>query len=488
MIKITTVQQKKTPLFDALKKYSKSDMTHFDVPGHKKHNNPELSSSFGEKILNMDTNSTRDLDLLGNSAGVILEAENLLASAYDADHAFFLVNGTTSGVQYMILTACSPKDKIIMPRNVHKSAINGVILSGAIPIFIQPEIDDEFGIAHSLTFESVKNTISDHPDAKALMLINPTYFGSTSDLRSIIKYCHRHSIAVLVDEAHGAHFPFHPDFPYSASTLGADMSTVSLHKTGGSLTQSSALLLNEGIFEKHQVRTVINLMQTTSPSYLLMSSLDVARQKLMTQGKAIFSNLLVLVREAKQRISKIPGMLVLSYENVNGAGLYDYDETKIVVKVSGLGLTGFEVYNILKNEYKIQIELAEMHVILAITSIGDDKNTIQKLVDALEDISSRFFGKNDGINIKMLNFNEKPKLVISPREAFYSNKKLIPLQQAEGEISGESVMIYPPGIPLIIPGERITSKIIEHYQFYLKHNCVIAHDEDEHGYIKVLGD
>jgi arginine/lysine/ornithine decarboxylase len=235
-----------------------------------------LGEYFGEKILGLDANSTKALDNLSNPDGVIKEAEALLADSYWADHAFMLVNGSTFGVQAMIMSVCSPKDKILMPRNVHKSAVNAVILSGAIPVFIDPEINTEYGIANGVSYDQVKKAVQDNPDAKAIFLINPTYFGVVSDLRAIIRLCRRRGLLVLVDEAHGAHFPFHNDFPENATALGADMATVSLHKTGGSFTQSSALLMNERNLDVSTVRTVINLMQTTSASYLLMASIDLA--------------------------------------------------------------------------------------------------------------------------------------------------------------------------------------------------------------------
>lgn len=480
--------QEKTPVLTALLKYAKSDITHFDVPGHKKRNYPEFVSAFGEKVLKMDANSTPELDLLGNPTGIIADAESLLADAFCADQAFFLVNGSTSGVQFMIMTACQPKDKIIMPRNVHKSAINAIILSGAQPVFVDAEVDYEYGITNGVKYESVKKAIKEHPDAKAVFLINPTYFGAVSDLRNIVKLAHRHKMDVLVDESHGTHFPFYQEFPDSAMEAGADMATISIHKTGGALTQSSALLLNERHFERQQVRAVINLMQTTSASYLLMSSMDIARKKLVTQGNDFFEKLYTLVEQAKNEISKLPGLSVITRDYVDGSGVYDYDETKIVIRVNDLGLTGFEVYSILKSDYNIQVELAETYVILAIASLGDDEATLKKLTDALADISKRFYGKKPPLKMPMKGVLIRPKTVVSPRDAYYSQKKLVKLDDAVGEVCAESIMIYPPGIPLAIPGERLTKEIIDYYKFYKTQKCVISNDEESTDYIKVLGE
>lgn len=481
-------QQRKTPILTALKKYIKKDIVHFDVPGHKKRNNPELRAAFGDVVLKMDANSTPELDMLSNPTGIIEEAEDLLADAYGADEAFMLVNGSTSGVQHMIMSTCMPNQKIIMPRNVHKSAINAVILSGAHPIFVEPEIDYKFGISNGVTFESIKKAIQDNPDAKAVFLINPTYFGATSDLPAIVKLAHRAKMVVLVDESHGSHFPFHPDFPFCAMEAGADMSTVSIHKTGGALTQCSALLLNERVIKRHQVRSIINLSQTTSASYILMASIDVARKKLATQGRTIFETLLKQIDLTKREIAAIPGLEVISRDYINGDGVHDYDDTKIVIRVNDLGFTGFEVYAILKADYNIQLELAETFVVLAIASIGDDAETFRKLTDALRDLSEKNFGIREPLTHSLSGIMSKPKTVILPREAYYSNKKLVHLSEAVGEVCAESIMIYPPGIPLCIPGERLTQEIIDFYKFYKSQNCVVVNDDEDADFIKILGD
>jgi arginine decarboxylase len=483
-----SAMQQETPIYSALIKYSGEEIAHFDVPGHKKRIPLDENNAFWSEIVKYDANSTKEMDMLSNPEGIIARAEKLMAEAYYADEAFMLVNGSTFGVQAMILAACGPREKIILPRNIHKSAINGIILSGAIPVFIEPEIDYERGIANGITPQTVKKALDEHHDAKALFIVNPTYYGAASDLKAIIHLCHSKRVAVLVDEAHGAHFPFHPGFPDNAMKMGADLSAVSLHKTGGSLTQSSVLLFNDGIFRNHQIRTAINLMQTTSASYLLMASLDLARRNLVIDGRCRLDNLLRDVAEAKKEINSIPGISVMTKDCVNGNGIFGYDETKFVIKVNDLGLTGFDVYDMLKRDYNVQAELAETYVVLAIAAIGDDKSTLARLTEALKDISKRFMGKKPAFTIAMSEFFEKPKTVVPPREAHFSPVKVMPVREAIGEVSGESIMIYPPGIPLIIPGERVTEKVISHYEFYLSQNCVLMRDEEQAGYIRVIGE
>ncbi|MEA4888071.1 MAG: aminotransferase class I/II-fold pyridoxal phosphate-dependent enzyme [Clostridiaceae bacterium] len=481
-------KQARAPLYEALDQYANAGLVHFDVPGHKKRLHDGLGEFIGERTVQLDANSTKELDMLSNPTGIIREAEVLLADAYGADYAYMLVNGSTFGVQAMIMAACGPKDKIILPRNVHKSAINGIILSGAVPVFVEPEINREYGIANGISYEQVKRAIHDNPDAKAVLLINPTYFGVVSDIRAIIKLCHRHQMMVLADEAHGAHFPFYPEFPDNASASGADLATVSMHKTGGSLTQSSVLLLNERIITHSQMLTVINLMQTTSASYLLMASLDLARRNLVMEGQARYDVIFRAVEEAKRKLIATPGLQVLTREDINGQGFYDYDETKIVVKVNDLGLTGFQVYDLMRQEFNIQLELAETYVVLAVVGIGDDESTINRLVEALQSIAGRYYGRQNPFLLDQSSLFEKPMTVVSPREAFYSPKRLVPIDKAVGEICAESIMIYPPGIPLAIPGEKMSQNIVDHYQFYRQQNCVVMNNADDPDMIQVLGE
>lgn len=479
--------QNKTPLFDALKEYYQRQVIPFDVPGHKHGKGlREFGEFVGHKVLEIDVNSMKPLDNISNPISVIKEAEDLAAEAYWADHGYFLVNGTTSGVQAMIMSVCQPGDKIIIPRNAHKSAINGLILSGAEPVYIQPEINEELGIAMGVSLEEVEKAIARHYDAKAIFIINPTYYGATSDIKEIVKLAHRYGMAVLIDEAHGAHFKFHPELPTEAIELGADMCAVSLHKTGGSLTQSSLLLLKEGLVDPKRVKTTLNLMQTTSASYLLMASLDIARKNLAIHGEEMITKVLKLSRYAREEINKINGLYAFGKELVGTPGVFDFDETKLGVNVSQLGLTGFEVYDLLRDEYNIQVELGDVFNILAIISVGDTQEAIDALIDALRDISGKY--KDSKIEFNKKPILENPQVIVSPRDAFYSRKKVVRLEDAEGEISGESIMAYPPGIPIIIPGERITKEIIDYIKLLKKQHSLLQGTEDPYvEYIKVLG-
>lgn len=463
--------QERTPLFDALKKYADSDVITFAVPGHKNGEGiKELREYFGEKVLMVDVNGMEGLDYACNPNGVIKEAEQLLANAYKAQKAFFLVNGTTQGVQTMILSTCKAGDKIIVPRNAHKSTFTGIILSGAIPEYIQPEINHDLGIAMGISFEKTKEVIKNNLDAKSICLLNPTYYGIVSDLKSIIRAAHREGIHVIVDEAHGAHMTFHNDFPLTAMEVGADMSSISMHKTCGAMTQASALLIRENGVSYQTVREFLNLTHTTSASYILMSSLDVARKQISTKGEELLEETLYLSRYAREEINKIPGLYAFGKELIGSPGCFDFDETKLGINVRNLGVSGFEMERILRNEYNIVIELGDLYNILLLITIGDTRKKINYLIDSLKDIS-----KKRNINEQKLEVVTPPNpiVIVAPRDAFYSKKRFVKLEESIGEVSGETVMTYPPGIPVVCPGEKITKEVVEYINILKQQKCEI---------------
>ncbi len=482
------LDQNRTPLFDALKAYLDRRVISFDVPGHKHGVGlPELADYIGLRTLEMDVNAMECLDNICNPIGVIKEAEELAASAYGGDHAYFLVNGTTSGVQAMIMSYCNPGDKILLPRNAHKSALGGIILSGAIPIYIQPEIDEDLGIALGVDVESAKQAMDEHPDAKAIFIVNPTYYGAITDLVSIVELARERGMAVLVDEAHGAHMTFHDEFPIGAIHAGADMSAISIHKTGGSLTQSSLLVLNSKTMDAQRVKSVLNLTQTTSASYLLMASLDVARKQLATRGHELFSHVLELSRYARESINGIGGYYAFGKDMVGRPGIHDFDETKLGIHVKKLGLTGYVVERLLRSRYNIQVELADMYNILCIVSLGDRRENLDALIHALEDIKERYGYRRPSKDIITPPLRN-PELIVTPRDAYYSIKRLVKLRDSIGEVSGESVMTYPPGIPVVTPGERITQELVEYIEVLKEQKSMLQGTEDPYvDYIKILG-
>ncbi len=480
------LNQNRTPLFDAMKKHMERDIVPFHVPGHKYgYGLEDFRNLVGDNVLKMDLNAMEDLDDACNPIGVIAESEQLLAEAFGAETAYFLVNGTSSGVQAMIMSTCKPGDQIILPRNSHKSTLGGIILSGAIPVYLQPEVSEELGIAMGVTPVSVKNAVKQNPFAKAVFVINPTYYGAASDLKSITRLAHRSGMAVLVDEAHGAHMSFHDDFPLTAMEVGADMSAVSMHKTGGSMTQTSALLLRGDIVDPSVVKQILGLTYTTSASYVLMCSIDAARKQLAVRGSEILDNVLSMARWARDEINKIEGLYAPGKELIGTPGCYDFDETRLTINVKKLGITGYEAEKNLINNYNIQVELSDMYNIFAVISLGDRKEYLEALINALKDMAQKLGVKEFGKTIS-IPFNSE--MIVSPRDAFYSSKKAVRLEDSAGEISGEMIMSYPPGIPVVCMGERITPDIIDYVRLLKEEKCLLQGTVDPYvDYVMVLG-
>lgn len=469
------LSQVNAPIYEALRKFRRMRVVPFDVPGHKRgRGNMELTEFLGEDCMNVDVNSMKPLDNLCHPVSVIKDAEMLAAEAFGAANAFFMVGGTTSAVQSMIMYACKEGDKIIMPRNVHRSAINAIILTGAVPVYVNPDVNHKLGIALGMSVAQVEQAILDNPDAKAIMVNNPTYYGICSDLKKITELAHAHGMLVLVDEAHGTHFYFGENFPVTAMAAGADCASVSMHKSGGSLTQSSFLLMGKNINSDY-MRQVINLTQTTSASYLLLSSLDISRKRLALGGREIFAQTVEMAEYARSEINEIGGYYAYSRELINGDSIYDFDVSKLSIYTLPIGLAGIEVYDLLRDEYDIQIEFGDIGNVLAYISVGDRKRDIERLISALAEIKRRF-GKSEANMLTQEYIS--PVVAETPRKAFYSSKRSLPLDETAGEVCSEFVMCYPPGIPILAPGELITPEIIEYIKYAKEKGCQMTGTED----------
>ena len=469
------LDQSRAPIYEALEEFRQMRVVPFDVPGHKRgRGNPELTEFLGQQCIGVDVNSMKPLDNLCHPVSVIREAEILAAEAFGAENAFLMVGGTTSAVQSMVLTACKRGDEIILPRNVHRSVINALVLNGAIPVYVNPEVDKRLGIALGMKREQVANAIKEHPNAVAVLVNNPTYYGICSDLKAIVKMAHDAGMLCLADEALGTHFYFGDNLPISAMAAGADMAAVSMHKSGGSLTQSSLLLTGKNVNPGY-VRQIINLTQTTSGSYLLMSSLDISRRNLALRGKKIFKQVQDLAEYAREEINAIGDYDAFGKELIDGDAVFDFDPTKLSVHTLDVGLAGIQVYDMLRDEYDIQIEFGDLGNILAYLSIGDRVQEVERLVSALAEIRRRFKGDPSGL---MTQEYIEPIVVASPQEAFYAPKKSLPIMETEGFICSEFVMCYPPGIPILAPGEKITSDILKYISYAHEKGCQMTGPQD----------
>ena len=477
-------KQKRAPIYEALAQFRKQRVVPFDVPGHKRgRGNPELVELLGEKCVGIDVNSMKPLDNLCHPVSVIKHAEELAADAFGAAHAFLMVGGTTSSVQSMILSACKSGDKIILPRNVHKSAINALVLCGAVPVYVDPRVEPKLGIPLGMELDDVRQAMAEHPDAVAVLINNPTYYGICSNLQAIVTLAHENGMLALVDEAHGTHLYFNDNLPMNAMAAGADMAAVSMHKSGGSLTQSSLLLLGPKVNARH-VDQIINLTQTTSASYLLMASLDISRRNLALRGKESFDKVSQMAAYAREEINEIGGYYAYGRELVNGNSIFDFDVTKLSVYTRDIGLAGIEVYDLLRDEYDIQIEFGDISNILAYISIGDRLQDIERLVGALADIKRLYSKKPTEFFIAEY---ISPVVAATPQAAFYADKTSLPIRETIGQICSEFVMCYPPGIPILAPGEVITKEIVDYILYaQAKGSSMQGPEDPDIRYLNVL--
>lgn len=467
--------QSEAPVLEAMKQHLQNRVVPFDVPGHKGgRGTRELTDFLGLSCLKADVNSMKPLDNLCHPVSVIKNAQELAAEAFGTENAFFVVNGTTGSVQAMIMAACKAGEKIIMPRNVHRSAINALVVNGAIPVYVNPGTNKRLGIPLGMSVENVRKAIRENPDAKAVLINNPTYYGVCSDLREIVKLAHENGMLALVDEAHGTHFYFGENMPVSGMAAGADMAAVSMHKTGGSLTQSSLLLCGKNVSAGY-IRQIINLTQTTSGSYLLIASLDIARKNLALNGREIFRKTVQYAEYARSEINKLGGYYAFGSELCGSDSFFSFDPTKLSIHTRDIGLAGIEVYDILRDEYNIQIEFGDIGNVLAIISAGDRALEIERLISSLYEIKRLYSKDKAGM------FDHEyidPQVIMPPQSAFYGDKKSVPITESGGYICGEFVMCYPPGIPILAPGEKITGDIINYILYAKEKGCMMTGTQD----------
>lgn len=475
------MSQYNTPLFSGLLEHAKKNPVQFHIPGHKKGAgiDPDFRNFIGENALSIDLINIGPLDDLHQPKGIIKQAQALAAEAFGADHTFFSVQGTSGAIMAMVMAVCGPNDKIIVPRNVHKSVMSAIVFSGAIPVFIHPEIDENLGISHGITTDAVEKALMQHPDAKGVLVINPTYFGISADLKKIVEIAHAHGVPVLVDEAHGVHIHFHEQLPLSAMQAGADMAATSVHKLGGSMTQSSVLNVREGLVSAKHVQSILSMLTTTSTSYLLLASLDVARKRLATEGKQLIEKTIQLAQSVRKRINEIDHLYCVGEEILGSKATFDYDPTKLIISVKDLGMTGYDVEKWLREKYRIEVELSDLYNILCIITFGDTEVETDLLVKALKELAEERESLTEKAEPLKVLLPDIPLLALTPRDAFYAETEVIPLEESEGRIIAEFVMVYPPGIPIFIPGEIITKENLHYIKENLEAGLPVQGPEDD---------
>jgi len=474
------LSQYETPLFSGLIEHAKKDPVQFHIPGHKKGVglDPEFREYIGENAFKIDLINISPLDDLHQPKGMIKKAQDLAAEAFGADHTFFSVQGTSGAIMTMVMAVCGPGDKIIVPRNVHKSVMSAIVFTGAIPVFIHPEVDEKLGISHGITTDSVEKALQQHPDAKGVLVINPTYFGIAADLKEIVKIAHSYGVPVLVDEAHGVHIHFHEQLPISAMQAGADMAATSVHKLGGSMTQSSILNVKEGLVSAQRVQSILSMLTTTSTSYLLLASLDVARKQLAIKGKELIQKSIDLANYIRMEVNKINHLYCVGEEIVGTKAVFDIDPTKLIISVKDLGMTGHDAEKWLREVYNIEVELSDLYNILCIITPGDTEKEANILIQALQHMSRQFEEYARETTIEQVLLPDIPLLALTPRDAFYADTEVVPFEDSIGRIIAEFVMVYPPGIPIFIPGEIITEDNLIYIQKNIEAGLPVQGPED----------
>ncbi|MGN7455085.1 aminotransferase class I/II-fold pyridoxal phosphate-dependent enzyme [Paenibacillus pasadenensis] len=478
----------RTPLFSALRRHAENNPLQFHIPGHKKGagTDSEFRSFIGDNALSIDLINIAPLDDLHQPTGVIEESQKLAADAFGADYTFFSVQGTSGAIMTMILSVCAPGDKIIVPRNVHKSVMSAIIFAGARPVFISPARDGNLGIDHGITTRSVRRALERHPDAKAVLVINPTYFGICADLKEIVDLVHSYDIPVLVDEAHGVLIHFSDRLPMSAMQAGADMAATSVHKLGGSMTQSSVLNLRAGRVNPQRVQTIISMLTTTSTSYILLASLDTSRRNLAVNGQAMAEKAIGLAEFAREAINAIPGLYCFGKEILGGEATFDYDPTKLTIHVRHLGITGYEAENWLRDNFNLEVELSDMYNILCLITPGDSEDTVGQLLGALRAMVERY-PQVDEVQELVVKIPEIPQLSLTPREAFYGETEVLPFKESAGRIIAEFIYVYPPGIPILLPGEVISQSNIDYIVDHVEVGLPVKGPEDRSiQFVKVI--
>ena len=473
------MDQTKTPYFSALLEYVDSGVQPFHTPGHMQGNGADRAfrEFVGDNLLAIDLTPMPGIDDLLQPMESIKEAQELAADAYGADHTFFLVNGSTSGNQCMMMTAVNPGEKIAVPRNSHKSMLGGLVMSGAEPVYMHPAVDQEMHMDNSVTPETVARTLEEHPDIKAVYLVSPTYYGVAADLVSIERIVHDAGKLLLVDEAWGPHFHFHPALPISATAAGADMCINSTHKMLSAFSQCAMLHQVGDRVRLDRLKSVLKMFLSTSPNLPMVASLDVARKQMATEGAALLSQTIDLAEEARRRLNEIDRLYCFGEELEGREGVFDLDPTKITVRVTGLGYTGYEASEILRRRYNIQVELADLFNVVALFTIGTTRDAAERFVTAFEEMARDdrpvdIYAPSGILEQRLkhgsYHFPDIPPMRMLPRDAFLADTEFVAFKDSAGRICAETISPYPPGIPVISPGEEITADLIDYLRLELK--------------------
>lgn len=456
-------QQIKTPLIDQLQLLAQRQEAPFYAPGHKKGQgiNQKLVDLMGNQVFTADLPELPELDNLFSPKGVIQQAQDLAADAFGSEQTWFLANGSTSGIIASILAICGEGDGLILPRNVHQSAIFGLVLSGAKPIFIEPEYNPDFDICHNISVAQIAHALASNEEIRGIFLVSPTYHGVCADLAKIVNLAHQYHIPVIVDEAHGGHFSFHPQLPLSALKAGADVVIQSTHKVLGAMTQASMLHLQGNLVPTQRFNQALQMVQSSSPNYLLLASLDGARQQMAIEGNTLLNNTLSLAVKAREQLSQLDYLSILELD-YQSPSFIDLDYTRLTVKVTSLGISGYEADEIFNEQLGVTCELPSLYNMTFMITIGNTEKDIEALIRAFHQLKQ--FAQPSSFSHFCLPPLPPSRLQLTPRQAFGAKQKTISADLALNHISAETICPYPPGIPIIMAGEVITAEALNYLQ------------------------
>jgi len=449
------LKQKQLPLVKALFDYIKEDITRYHMPGHK--GGQGFSREILDNLAQMDVTEVPGLDNLHSPQGAIYNAQKLASKAFGSDETWFLVNGSTSGIHAMIMAACPPGSSLIVPRNCHKSVVNALIMGDISPIYVLPEYDQERELITQVSPQAIQEALEGNPNAEGVLLVSPNYYGMCPNVEEIATIVHNEGKVLLVDEAHGAHFPFNPRLPSSAGELGADLWVHSAHKTLPSFTQTAYLHQKGNRVDKDRVSRILSMNQTSSPSYIFMVSLDWARHIMETKGHELLDNLIDNLDKVRQQLEKIG---ISSINKSLRSEVVALDPTRLVLDFKELGLTGYQAEKLLRDQEGLQIEMSDHRYGVLICTVADTMSDLRKIVQACQNLWEKH-RKNKNFHFPMSISREIPKQMMSPRQAFYSKIQKIPLNESQGRIAAGTIGAYPPGIPRYCPGELIEKDGIE---------------------------
>jgi arginine decarboxylase len=457
--------QRSAPYLDAVVGYAFRGPGRFHVPGHKggPGADPALRKAIGVDALAADVPQDIPGIDLGPSPTPYERAEMLAASAYGAERSFFLTNGASQGNHALCLAIAGPGTHSVAQRNSHASIVDGLVLSGGTAGFVAPEYDDELGITHCVTAGSLERALQANPTAKVAFVVSPTYYGMAADVAALAAVAHARDVALVVDQAWGPHFGFHADIPATALAQGADAMLTSTHKIAGSLTQSAMLhIAATGRVDADAVARVLRLLRSTSPSSLLIASLDAARRQLVMHGEQLLHETLQAIRAARAKLRTIDGVRIVDERWVGAMGIAGYDPFRIVLDVRGTGCTGYDIGDELRRTYDVHIELPQRTTIVLLIGLGESEATLLRIAGDVEETVGRLRRPVPLQPIAETVLGEAPVMAVSPRDAFLGTGERVPVDLAVGRISCESIAAYPPGVPALLPGERISAAVVAH--------------------------